>query len=294
MTEASDELASIIRAASSTDAVNAALTAWTQDTAIYDRIGDVLFVTTALADMGGQLMVAGREAQVITMAAGDPLPTPKPSPKPFLDLPWSDAIESFKARGLVSETDFETLLGDYAQRSAVARQLMLEQVQSEVMRHLTDAIAKGETFPEFADKVTELTGSLGLSPAKPSYLQMVFRTNVQSAYGAGRFKAITNPRIAQSRPFVQYRTVGDARVREEHAVLDGHTYAVDDPVWLRVAPPNSYNCRCSVVTLSKAQAVGLDISTDIPDGYIPTPGFDQPPSAVLTVTAEPAEEKESG
>jgi len=296
MTEAGEELADIIRGASSPDAVNAALTDWKQDTAIFDRLGDVLFVTTALADMGGQLMVAGREAEAVQLRV-IAMADPPPSPKPFLDLPWSDAIEAFKARGLVEDTDFETLLGDYAQRSAVARQLMLDQVQSEVMRHLTDAITAGETLPQFADKVNELTASLGLAPGKPSYLEMVFRTNVQSAYGAGRYKAINNPVVASSRPYVQYRTVGDARVRDEHAVLDGQTYAVDDPVWQRIAPPNGFNCRCSMITLSKAQAVGVPISTAIPDGYIPTPGFDQPPTAVLNVSdtdTGTGEEEEAG
>lgn len=296
MDEASEELADIIRNAATPTEVNAALEEWKKDTEIFDRLGDVLFVTTVLADMGGQLMVAGREAEAVQLSA-IAMADPPPSPKPFLDLPWSDAIEAFKARGLVSDTDFETLLGDYAQRSVVARKLMLDQVQSEVMRHLTDAITSGETLPEFADKVNELTSSLGLAPGKPSYLQMVFRTNVQSAYGSGRYKAIRNPVVAQTRPFVQYRTVGDARVRDEHAVLDGKTYAVGDPVWDRIAPPNGYNCRCSMVTLSKAQAVGLDVSTTIPDGYIPTPGFDQAPTAVLNVSDSDTgtgEEEEAG
>lgn len=286
MSEAGEEIASIISGASSIEEANAGLEDWKESTAVFERLGDVLFVTTVLADLGGQLMVAGREAQVVQMAAGDDKPA---SPKPFLDLPWSDAIEAFKARGLVKDSDFETLLGDYAQRSAVARKLMLDQVQSEVMRHLTDAIAEGDTFDQFAGKVDELTDSLGLARGKPTYLQMVFRTNVQSAYGAGRYKAMRNPVIARTRPFVQYRTVGDVRVRDEHAVLDGHVFAVDDPVWQRIAPPNGFNCRCSMVTLSNAQALGLPVSTAIPDGYIPTPGFDQPPTATLDVSDTDAE-----
>lgn len=236
MEQAGDEIAAIVASSSSTDEVNDKLTTWTTETQLFEPLGDVLFVTTALADMAGQLMVAGRETGVVQLADN------APSPKPFLDLPWADALEYFKARGLVKATDFETLLQDYAQRSAVARQLMLAQVQSEVMRHLADSIEQGGTFPEFAKQVNTLTDNLGLSRGKPSYLQMVFRTNVQSAYGAGRYKAMTNPVVANARPYVQYRTVGDARVRDEHAALDGKTYRTDDPVWERVAPPNGYNC----------------------------------------------------
>jgi SPP1 gp7 family putative phage head morphogenesis protein len=121
---------------------------------------------------------------------------------------------------------------------------------------------------------------------------MVFRTNVQSAYGAGRYKAIRNPVVTRTRPYVQYRTVGDSRVRDEHAALDGKTYASDDPVWQRIAPPNGFNCRCSMVTLSRVDAVGVEISTDIPLDYVPTPGFDQPPTPELDIAA--VAESESG
>lgn len=295
MTEAGEELASIIASAGSLDAVSTQLDAWKEDTAIFERIGDVIFVTTVMADMAGQLMVAGREAQVVKLAQGDDDDdAPPPSGQPFLNLPWGDALDAFKKRGLVSESDFETLLKGYAQRSAVARRLMLDQIQVEVMRHLTDAVEQGETFPQFAGKVNELTDTLGLSRGKPSYLQMVFRTNVQSAYGAGRYKAIRNPVIAQSRPYVQYRTVDDARVRDEHAILDdGKVYRTDDPVWQRIAPPNGFNCRCSIVTLSKSEAAGLDVSTEIPLGYVPTPGFDQAPMPELDVVSDDTGEEET-
>lgn len=294
MKRASTEISALIASSASSEEANQKLEQWKASTEIFHPIGDVLFVTTAMADMAGQLMVAGREAQVVKLAKGEETPPP---PLSFLDLPWSDAINAFRKRGLVRESDFQTLLGDYAQRSAVARRLMLDQIQSEVMRHLDDAITNGETFDEFAGKVDTLTGKLGLSPGKPSYLQTVFRTNVQSAYGAGRYKAIRNPIVMRARPFVQYRTVGDTRVREEHDALDGHTFRSDDPVWYRVAPPNGYNCRCSMVTLSDDEAKDLEISDDIPDDYQATPGFDQPPMAELDIdesdTIAPAAEGES-
>ena len=280
MEQVKQELAELIRTSSSTDDVNAKLEEWKQASPTYGPLGDVLFVTTVMADLAGQLMVAGRESEIVRLAANDP------PPKPFLDLPWADALNYFRKRGLVRETDFQTLLGDYAQRSAVARRLMLDNIQSEVMRHLDSAIEQGQTFQQFADNVDDLTDSLGLARGAPSYLQTVFRTNVQSAYGAGRYRAITNPTVRRARPFVQYRTAGDLRVRDEHAVLDGLTFASSDPTWHRISPPNGYNCRCSIVTLSSEQAAGLQIATEIPAGFKPTPGFDNPPSPELDLGEE--------
>lgn len=46
-------------------------------------------------------------------------------------------------------------------------------------------------------------------------------------------------------PYLQYQTVGDARVREEHAILDGLTLRLNDAKWNRIMPPNGFGCRCS-------------------------------------------------
>jgi SPP1 gp7 family putative phage head morphogenesis protein len=50
---------------------------------------------------------------------------------------------------------------------------------------------------------------------------------------------------------LQYRTAGDNKVREEHALLHGTTLPPSDPFWDRFYPPNGWNCRCTVVQVRK-------------------------------------------
>lgn len=45
-------------------------------------------------------------------------------------------------------------------------------------------------------------------------------------------------------PNITYRTAGDDRVRESHALLDGITKPVDDSFWDTYYPPNGWRCRC--------------------------------------------------
>lgn len=45
---------------------------------------------------------------------------------------------------------------------------------------------------------------------------------------------------------LQYRTVGDERVRSEHATLDNTTLPPSDEFWKFYLPPNGWNCRCTV------------------------------------------------
>lgn len=47
-------------------------------------------------------------------------------------------------------------------------------------------------------------------------------------------------------PNLKYVTIGDERVREDHAILDGTVRPVDDPFWRRFYPPNDWGCRCKV------------------------------------------------
>lgn len=46
---------------------------------------------------------------------------------------------------------------------------------------------------------------------------------------------------------LQYVTVGDDRVRPEHAELDGLVLPMDDPFWRTGTPPNGWGCRCTVM-----------------------------------------------
>lgn len=50
---------------------------------------------------------------------------------------------------------------------------------------------------------------------------------------------------------LQYRTAGDNRVREEHAILHGITLPPSDPFWEHYFPPNGWNCRCTAVQVRK-------------------------------------------
>ena len=52
---------------------------------------------------------------------------------------------------------------------------------------------------------------------------------------------------------LQYRTVGDERVRPEHAALNGVTLPMSDPFWAEYYPPNGWNCRCSVTQVRKSK-----------------------------------------
>lgn len=582
MQGALEQIAQIVRSSATPAGVSRKLKTWAKKPDIYDELGNAIFEPAVMSDMAGQLMVYGREAQTIKLDASDVVTA-------FLDLPWEEALREWRARGLQSPTEFQRMLDGYAQRSDVARRLMLDQVQALVRAKLDTAIADGVSMKRFADQIQEGTAELGLSAQDPAYLEClpgdtpvsaavvtaahrrwhegtmvevitsngrkfsatpnhpmltragwraagelcegddlvgharkqgfvvlgqddvatpppsisevfdalanadvvervhgatcdfhgdgsdrdidvvrparalrigsfsalrqplgeyvftesdmatssfcgacgnlivvtqrcgfcdvpvanasaleplsdgamaclemkrelvgalaggisfnqfadrdiaarrlasgrstaseesgarvaqravdaglsnrdeeyssiesclggdtvhaeageiefdrvisvsvrefsghvynlstthgyftiaglitgntVFRTNVQAAYGAGRFRAMTDPAVIEARPFVEYRTVGDALVRPSHAILAGTCYHSASATWHRIAPPGGFRCRCSMVTLSRDEAKGREILGEIPAGGEPDPGFDGPPVARLS------------
>lgn len=73
-----------------------------------------------------------------------------------------------------------------------------------------------------------------------AYLKTEYDTAYQSAIMAHKWDSL-------QADFLEYNTVGDYKVRDEHKVLDKITLPKESPVWHRMYPPNGWNCRCTVI-----------------------------------------------
>lgn len=128
------------------------------------------------------------------------------------------------------------------------------------------ALAEGKTFRDFLNdkNVAQVTEECDLSAW---HLETIFRTNMQSAYAAGRYAEMQSAK--KSRPYWRYVAIHDGRTRPEHAALDKVVYPANDPFWDVNFPPNGFNCRCAVVSMSEAEVKrkGLTIShTELDEG----------------------------
>jgi len=60
-------------------------------------------------------------------------------------------------------------------------------------------------------------------------------------------------------PYWEYRTVGDDKVRPEHAKLNGIILLAIDPRWLKIWPPNGWKCRCYVIPRMAHEVKDIDM-----------------------------------
>lgn len=103
------------------------------------------------------------------------------------------------------------------------------------------------TDPDTGEMETYVEGGRPVELGSMRRLENIYRTNMQGAFMAGRWRQIEAE--VQEAPFAQYIAVMDGRTRPSHAALNGMVFRVDDPVWQSCCPLNGHGCRCRVRNL---------------------------------------------
>jgi len=102
---------------------------------------------------------------------------------------------------------------------------------------LKDDDGKLKSFNDFLNDVKQVN-----STYNEVYLNAEYSNAVASAQMAQTWHDYETNGIET----LTYRTAGDDRVRDDHAILDGTTLPIDDPFWSTYYPPNDWGCRCDV------------------------------------------------
>ena len=203
---------------------------------------------------------------------------PVPKPVDALQLAFVEAMEFFQKKDIV-DPDAWALLDDRAKKRAFSvAGVTKANVLGDAWRAIDRALEKGTTFEDFQAEIgPALERSWGGSVGGPSWrMETIFRTNVQSAYSAGRYQVTMDPDIVQLRPFRMFDAVMDSRVSAVCEACDGVTLPVDHPWWSGHVPPCHHACRSGFISLSKAQADRQGVTKKVPETAA-SEGFGSPP-----------------
>jgi SPP1 gp7 family putative phage head morphogenesis protein len=122
-----------------------------------------------------------------------------------------------------------------------ARMKLLQRVQ----KALADFAARGESTASVSLKLASM------ADFTRSYAETVYRTNLATAFTAGRMKQMQDPDVREVAPAFEFVTAGDVDVRKNHRNTKGLIAAVNDAAWDQYAPPLGYNCRCDLRLVDK-------------------------------------------
>jgi len=120
----------------------------------------------------------------------------------------------------------------------------------EMSLNLLDPLGNPRSFTQFK----EIAGKI-FDRFRNQWLKTEFVTAERMSEGAANWMSIQDEKDIF--PSLQYQTIGDARVRPEHMVLNKITRPVDDAFWDTFFPPNGFRCRCSVTKQLTTRATPL-------------------------------------
>jgi len=178
-----------------------------------------------------------------------------------------DGLAWLEERRVADEAAWEALSPAGRQRAWFVSGLSQEST-ARVADQLLRTFRSGETANEFLGRLEALDLAVpgGQTPEEgqisAAHARLVERQNRYSAYAADRW--IKGQRTLAQRPYGQYHTAGDERVRPHHAALDGIVKLLTDPWWNKYAPPRKFGCRCTFTTLGpdELEMEGLAVADD--------------------------------
>lgn len=191
--------------------------------------------------------------------------------KPRFDLPEPEiimegvtpdaALEFWQWRAKLTDEEAKALGEGARHRAFYVSGLARHDLVMLVSDGIEEALKNGETLEGFKERIAEAIKTQGWHDYR---VENIFRTNMQTAYAAGRYKKMQA--VKKSRPYWQYMAIMDRRVRPSHAILNGMVYPADHEFWKTNYPPNGFRCRCGVRTLSARQVkrMGLEVRKDMP------------------------------
>lgn len=157
-------------------------------------------------------------------------------------------LKSPKARGIANQGGITYNAPDDAFRTALEQNLFhfsAAKTLAEVQQ-LNQALRDSDGYADFRRRADRITSTFNRTWQRTEY-----GTAVNCAENASTYRRLKSE--ADIFPYWQYCTVGDDRVREEHAALDGLILRHDDPLWDKIYPPNGWKCRCYVVPKMAAE-----------------------------------------
>lgn len=158
-----------------------------------------------------------------------------------------------------------------------AEQAVTERAQAVIIQAMREGMSENDAVARIRREVDRVR--IETAPWTDAYTQTAFRTNVNTAVTAGRFRQAQDPTIRAVAPCFQFSAVGDSDTRDNHRAADGIILKVGNPEWNRIAPPLGFNCRCTValVTTPMLRRMGrIDANGNIREDVVPNDAFPDP------------------
>jgi SPP1 gp7 family putative phage head morphogenesis protein len=218
---------------------------------VLDGIRVVAGEATLLSDLLGRrrLLLEARDAErrrpanrrrdePMLFGAKEPLGEFEPIPR----ISFEEAVEDLTRREPTLAVGFEEVQRVYSEKHAFA---IAKRVDLATTRRVQGRLA---TLLDDGASIAQAKAALrvDLESFSSSYAETVYRTNLSTAYSAGRFRQAADPDVAKVIGGFEFSAVLDGDQRPNHGAANGFVASQFDRIWDVLTPPLGYNCRCGL------------------------------------------------
>jgi len=199
-----------------------------------------------------------------------------------------DALSWFTAQIPFTREERDALEAKARKRAFFVSNVAQLRLVADVHKAITKAIAKGTTLEQFRKDVgAKLEREWG--EERPAVVETIFRTNVQTAYNAGRLEQFEDPVVKRLRPFRGWAVILDSRTTEFICrPLADVVVPADSAFAQSHIPPLHFRCRTGIMALSEEDAAGqVGMGShrlphvQVPEGFGGDPRTTQPQADVM-------------
>lgn len=196
----------------------------------------------------------------------------------LLPVPFREAIAAFRRRAAnpqVSDRWTDRMHDEHSAQLTVARSIGYD-ILGDLETAMAAAFEDGTGLAEFSKTLVQVLKAKGwwgkVERADGEIVQLgsqrrlatIFNVNMRVSHAAGRWEQIQRTKL--DLPYLMYSAILDRRTRPQHRAWHGTILPVDHAWWMTHYPPCGWNCRCSVIQLTEAEARRRGITAVPPSG----------------------------
>lgn len=203
------------------------------------------------------------------------MPVTQPGVGIAFSAPFREQIAFFGAKVNLPSRRWDDIKRSAHDRGFIVAGAMKADLLADLRAAVEAAINDGEGIQAFRDRFDEIvdrhgwhgwTGE-GTQAGRDWRTRVVYQTNLQTSWAAGRYKQLTDPDLLKLRPWWLYihdDSVNHPRPLHQEWGDIKLTLRHDDPFWQTHYPPNGWGCRCRVKAVRAPEG---DAATEPPAGW---------------------------
>lgn len=194
-----------------------------------------------------------------------------------------DAIEHLRQKGYAFSWNWYDMWQEAHQHAFTVAKVMKLDILQDIRNMVDKATENGWAFEKFKRQLEPMLQAKGWWGKKEIVdketgevknvqlgsvhrLRTIYETNLSTQYAAGRWKGQYANRV--SRPYLQFLAILDQNTTDTCRRLHNLIVRIDDPIVDKIYPPNHYNCRLTVRTLSQRQVDRDKLPVESSEGRI--------------------------